>query len=174
MKNQIFINLEHEFFLGNVLDIGFENFGIIYNLYKQQNDEIAIEYIEGKRESSLIEKGAYDSCILFFSLRHFWLPAQLKKFLKEISEYLKDGGNIYLWDIDKGYKQTFQSTIKVALPDKTVKEIEIKDYNILKNCGKEKVLALLKEYFDILDVKASDRIYYIKAQKKMVKVLNGL
>ena len=39
MKKEVFINLEKEIFKGNILDIGFSNHGIIYNISKQYIDD---------------------------------------------------------------------------------------------------------------------------------------
>ncbi|MDU7252170.1 MAG: class I SAM-dependent methyltransferase, partial [Clostridium sp.] len=32
--NEIVINMENEIFRGNLLDVGTDNYGIIYNIYK--------------------------------------------------------------------------------------------------------------------------------------------
>jgi hypothetical protein len=68
VEKEIFINMQHEIFTGNILDIGMDNYGIIYNLYKQYNEEAAIDYVNGKDEKIYIEKGDYDSCVMLFSL----------------------------------------------------------------------------------------------------------
>jgi hypothetical protein len=60
---------EKEIFKGNLLDIGFSNHGIIYNIYKQYNDDnSSVDYIEGKDQKTGIEEGVYDTCALFFTL----------------------------------------------------------------------------------------------------------
>lgn len=164
-RKDIFINMQQEVFTGNVLDIGADNYGIIYSLYKQYNDGAAIEYVHGREERGLIEKGSYDSCILLFSLNNLWLKFNKRKFIKDISEYLKQNGVLHIWDIDKGYSKFFKAKIKILLPDKKIKEINITDANIFKDTSKESTLKMLKQFFEIIDLKSSDNIYYIKARK---------
>ena len=63
--------MENEIFKGNLLDVGLDNQGIVYNVYKQFNDNINVEYISGKDERKNIMEDYYDNCILLFlSLIH--------------------------------------------------------------------------------------------------------
>ncbi|MCM8711334.1 class I SAM-dependent methyltransferase [Clostridium sp. SYSU_GA19001] len=164
-RKDIFINMQQEVFTGNVLDIGTDNYGVIYSLYKQYNDGAVIEYVHGREERELIEKGSYDSCILLFSLNNLWFKYNKRKFIKDISEYLKENGVLYIWDIDKGYYKFFKGKVKILLPDKKIKEINLLDMNIFKDTSKDATLKMLKEFFEIIDLKYSDNIYYIKARK---------
>lgn len=164
-KKNIFINMQQEVFTGNVLDIGADNYGIIYNLYKKYNEEASIEYVHGKEEKKFIEKGNYDSCIMLFSLSNIWLKLNKKGFFKDISEYLKENGILHIWDINKGYSKIFNAKIKVLLSDKTIKEINVSDFNVFKDNSMEAVVKILEKYFKIIDLKSSDNIYYIKCQK---------
>lgn len=171
-KKEIFINLENKPFKGNVLDIGFQNFGIVYNIYKEFNDNASIEYVNGKDEKENIKKGVYDSCILLFSFSSIWLRSSKFKLIKEINDYLKENGALYIWDIDKGFTKVFNSIIKILIPGRKLKEIYIKDLNVIKDSSKENTLSILDPFFDIVDFKASNDIYYIKAVKK--KVINEI
>ena len=105
---EIVLDIQNEIIEGNVLDIGVENYGIVYNIIKQQNKDISIDYINGKEEKVNIEKGSYNSCVLFFSLSSLWLNNNKINLIKDIYNYLNDNGNLYIWDIDKGYKKVFQ------------------------------------------------------------------
>lgn len=166
-KKNLFINMQQEVFTGNVLDIGMDNYGIVYNLYKKYNDEASIEYIHGKEEKNFIEKNSYDSCIMLFSLSQIWFNKN--NFIKDVSEYLKENGTLYIWDINKGYSKIFNAKIKVLVSDKIIKEINISDFNIFKDNSKETVIKVLEKYFKIIDLKSSDNIYYIRCQKKINK-----
>ncbi|MGH4118717.1 class I SAM-dependent methyltransferase [Clostridium sp.] len=167
MKKEVFISLEKEIFKGNILDIGFSNHGIIYNIYKQYlDDSSSIEYLEGKEEKIRIEKGQYDVCALFLTLSDMKYAHTRKKIIKDIYEFLKPEGLLYIWDIDKGFFKTFNSTIKVVLPDKSTKQISTKDFNIFKNSSKENTIKILKPYFEVLTLKNSDNIYYMICKKK--------
>lgn len=168
--DEIFISLEKEVFSGNVLDIGCENYGIVYNLYKHYNNDIAIDYVEDSDEDDILKKEEYDNCIMFFSLNKFWLNHKKEEFIKEISGLLKTDGYIYIWDIDKGYSKTFNGKLKVSLPDKKIKYINIKDYNVFKDNSLNNTEKILDKYFKIVDVKKSNNIYYIKGVKRKEEI----
>ena len=167
MKKEVFINLEKEIFKGNILDIGFSNHGIIYNIYKQYIDDSSrVDYVEGKDEKASIEEGVYDLCALFFTLGDIKFLQSKKKLIQDIYKYLKIGGLLYIWDIDKGYAKIFNSKIKIVLPDKNTKQINIKDLNVFKNSSKEITMKILQPYFEITTLKNSDNVYYMICKKK--------
>lgn len=167
MKKEIFISLEKEVFRGNVLDIGLQNHGIVYNIFKQYNDDSNVEYLCGKEEKEQICVNFYDSCILFFSLSSLWSKKRRKEIISDINKYLNNDGILYLWDIDKAYGKIFNCRLKVGIPQSKIRQLELKEFNILKDVSKENVLKLIENYFDILDFKSSDGIYYIRAKKKV-------
>jgi len=173
MKKEIFINMEKEVFIGDVLDIGFENHGIVYNLYKKYNEVTAVEYINGKEEKFHLKEGGYDSCVMLFSFNDIWFKKDKRKLLKEIFTYLKRDGYIYIWDVDKGFKSTYIANIKIFLPERKIREIKIRDINILKDNSKENMLKLMEENFDIVDFKVLNNIYYIKGKKKGCNINEG-
>ena len=162
MKREVFINLEKEIFKGNLLDIGFSNQGIIYNICKQYiDDRSCIEYVEGKKDKLKIKEGSYDTCVLFFTLSGIKLTESKKRLVKDIYKFLKEDGLLYIWDIDKGFLKTFNSKINILLPDKSTKTINLRDLNIFKNSNKENTMKILKPYFKITTLKSSDNIYYL-------------
>lgn len=165
MEN-VFINFEKEIFKGNVLDVGLKNYGIVYDLCKNNDEAMDVEYVEGKEEKKFIAKNSYDSCVAFFALKDLILDSDKKNFFKDMFEFMKNNATMYLWDIDKSVFRTFRGRFKVALPDSKVKEIEIKDFNILSDNSCNKICNMMKPYFNIIDVKCSNNVYYIKAQKK--------
>ncbi|OFI05591.1 hypothetical protein CLOACE_15970 [Clostridium acetireducens DSM 10703] len=169
MKKEITINMEDIKFTGNVLDIGCENYGIVYNVFKESiknKNNINVEYINGKEEKELIKKGIYDVCVMLFSLNNIWLTKSKKDFIEDISSYLKEGGILHIWDIDKGYNKTFNGDIRILLPNRRLKKISIKDFNVFKDNSKDKVEYLLKDSFHIKEKKSLKGIYYIKAVKR--------
>lgn len=169
MRKEIFINLEKEIFRGNILDVGTDNYGVVYNIYKQYYEDVNVEYISGKEEKQSLKEDFYDSCILFFSFSSIWLRINKRKFIKDIYRYLNKDGLLYIWDIDKRYTKTFNATIKIVIPEGKLRQIKIRDLNILKNTSKATTTKMLEEYFDIIDAKSSDGIYYIKAKKKALE-----
>lgn len=166
MSKEIFINLEKEVFIGNVLDIGFDNNGIIYDLCKNIDDNMTIDYINGTQDKNRIEKNYFDSCVVFFSLMEFKTKRSKLKFFKEIAEYIKKDGILYLWDVDKPRYKSLYFKIKVFVPNKKYKEVSVKAVNPIIDASCENTRKLLQSYFNIIDLKCSDNIYYIKAQKK--------
>jgi hypothetical protein len=165
VKKEIFINMEQEILTGNILDIGKDHHGIVYSLFKQYNDETSVEYVSGKENKELIKKREYDSCVLFFSLSNIWLKYNKRKLIKDIYEFLRENGTIYIWDIDKGYSSFFYAKVKLSLPERKIKEISVRDLNPLKDNSKNSMIKLLQEYFEIVDSKSSDNIYFIKGRK---------
>lgn len=165
MKREVFINLEKEIFKGNLLDIGFSNHGIIYNICKQYiDDSKSVEYIEGNGDK--IEVGSYDTCVMFLTLSDIKFTQGRKKMIKDVYKFLKEDGLLYIWDIDKGFAKTFNSRINIMLPDKSTKKINFRDLNLFKNSSKENTIKIVKPYFEILTLKNSDNIYYMICKKR--------
>ncbi|MBY6800392.1 class I SAM-dependent methyltransferase [Clostridium botulinum] len=164
---EIVINMENEIFRGNLLDVGTDNYGIIYNIYKQYDEDSNLEYINGAEEKESIKEGYYDNCILLFSFSNIFFKKNRMNLIQEIYKYLKKGGNVYIWDIDKKIKETFNGKIKILLPEEKVKNISIKDLNVLKDSSIDTTIKLLDPYFEIKDLKSSDGVYYIKGKKKI-------
>lgn len=163
---ETFINMEHEIFRGNLLDIGTDNYGIIYNIYKEYDKDSNLEYINGEEEKENIKEGYYDNCILLFSFSNIFFKKKRLSLIRDIYKYLKEDGFVYIWDIDKKAKETFNGKIKILLPGEKVKDIYIKDLNILKDSSLDTTVKLLESYFEIKDLKSSDSVYYIKGKKK--------
>jgi len=167
MKREVFINLEKEIFKGNLLDIGFSNHGIIYNICKEYiDDRSCVEYVEGKDDKKKIKEGSYDTCALFLTLSDIKLTQNKKSLIKDIFKFLKEDGLLYIWDIDKGFLKTFSSGINILLPDKSTKQINLIDLNIFKNSSKENTMKILQPYFEIITLKNSENIYYMICKRK--------
>ncbi|MDF2880844.1 MAG: hypothetical protein K0R54_1401 [Clostridiaceae bacterium] len=164
-NHDIFINFEKEIFKGNILDIGLDNYGIIYNIIKNYDDKINVDYINGQQNKNNIEENFYDSCILFFAINGITFNNRKKHILNEISKYLKNGGNLYIWDINKGFGKLFKGTLKIAMPKGEIKKLKLNNYNLLSNNSYENIVQLLKNKFNIIDCQSSNEIYYIKAEK---------
>jgi len=167
LKKEVFINLEKEIFKGNLLDIGFSNHGIIYNICKQYiDDNNSVEYIEGKEDKIKIQEGSYDTCVMFLTLSDIKFTQGRKKIIKDVYKFLKEDGLLYIWDIDKGFAKTFNSRINIFLPDKSTKKINLMDINVFKNCSKENTIKILQPYFEIITLKNSDNIYYMICKRR--------
>lgn len=165
MKNAILINLENVNLPGNVLDVGFCNYGITYSLFKNGYDEISVDYIQGKDEKQEIEVDFYDCCIVFFALSNIWLKNNRKKILLDLVKHIKREGIIYIWDLDKAYGKIFNNKLKVVLPGGECKVIKLKELNIVKDTSFESTKKIVGKYFEITDYTCSDNIYCIKGKK---------
>ncbi|MFU0825222.1 class I SAM-dependent methyltransferase [Clostridium sp.] len=166
MKNEIVINLEEQYFSGEVLDICSDNYGIIYNIYKSKNKDFDVEYVDGREKAKNIKENFYDSCVMFLAFSSIIFKISRKILVEKIYNFLKEDGFIYIWDIDKGYGKTFFGKVNVIMPQGISKTIEIKDMNLLKDTSSKTILKLIEEFFNIVEFKSLDNIYYIKAQKK--------
>lgn len=166
MNEEIIFDFRDENFSGNVLDIGFYNYGIIYKIYKCGNEDFEIEYINGKKEEDSIKENYYDICILFLSLSSIILNVNKKTFIEDVIKYLKEDGYIYIWDIDKKRGEILNENIKILEPNEKVKEFCIKDYNVFKDNSETFVIDIISEYFDIMYAKRLNKGFCIKAHKK--------
>ncbi|WP_343216372.1 class I SAM-dependent methyltransferase [Clostridium simiarum] len=166
-KIEHIIDLKSFKFKGNVLDIGEENHGIVYNLFKNnEEDESTVDYIEGSENKSVLEKEYYHNVVLFFYLSTLWNGKDRRKVLKDAYEFLNPEGQIHIWDISKINSKILNEKIKLILPKEEIKEIKIKDYNIIKEYSKMDALNMLEELFEIKDIRQWNDVYYISAQKK--------
>ncbi|MHC1683737.1 MAG: hypothetical protein AB6733_12390 [Clostridiaceae bacterium] len=165
MGEPVFINLENEVFKGDVLDIGTENYGIVYSVCKSNQNELAIDYLDNQGVKR-INEGQYDTCVVFFSFKDIILNMNKSKLIKKIFSSLRFSGTLHIWDIDKATKKPVDTAIKVALPDGIIKTIKIKDYNFIKSSSFKNIVKLLTPYFDIIESSKSNDVFYIKAAKK--------
>ncbi|MGG7162111.1 class I SAM-dependent methyltransferase [Clostridium ihumii] len=165
MENTVFINLQDQIFSGNILDIGKDNYGVIYNLFKYLNNDGDINYVE-KNEKCSIECEQYDNCVLFFSLSTMTNVFEREQILEEAYKYLKRDGILYIWDIEKKKGKTYEKNIKVYMPDKSLKKINIKDGNLLKISSIDRTISLLSKKFEVLYSRVGNEIYHITCRKR--------
>lgn len=163
IKKEIFINMENEIFRGNLLDIGLKNSGIVYNIYKEFNHDINLEYINGEEEEKNIKESSYDVCILMFSLSSIWSKSKRRSVIECVHKYLRHGGMLYIWDIDKKPGKLFIGNIKILMPGKKLRIIKIRNINAVQNVSKEIVFNMIKKYFEIKEYNFTENMYHIEA-----------
>ena len=163
MGKTIVLNLNHINIKGDVLDVG-ESFGVIYNIAKDIDDEVSIDYIE-EENSELLKERSYDNCTIFFALSNIWGEYQREKLLQKISKSIKSGGSIYIWDINKEVGKLFNNKIRVILPSEKIKEFQFKNLNPMTSSSIEETRKILSGQFGIEEEKVWEDIYYIKARK---------
>jgi len=169
VQKEIILNLIEQKFNGNILDIGFFNYGIVYNIIKNTQESYSLEYFHNESKDINIDENFYDSSVLFFSFSEILFRLKRRNLLIKIYEGLKEEGILHIWDINKGFGKTYNNKLKIFLPKGKVKEIIIKDYNIFKNVSKKSTINLLSSKFDIIEEIDEGELYYIKAQKKRRK-----
>ena len=83
MGKTLVINLEDVKLEGDILDVGEKNLGIIYNLTKEVQEEMSLDYVNEERKVEL-KNNAYDACTFFFELNKIWTSIEREKIIKEI------------------------------------------------------------------------------------------
>ena len=132
MSNLV-INMKDVKFGGNTLDVGNDNYGVIYNILKGEEDEISVDYYS--EDLSNQYKNFYDNGVTFFSLSQLATKGERDMVLKEIWQNLKVGGNLYIWDREKRVKEIIKDNINVLMPDGTTKEFKFSNINPLAEFG---------------------------------------
>ena len=163
MEKIIMINLSNIEFKGDVLDFGGVGSGVIYNISKKADDEMAIDIVEGK---SVPEVNSYDTVVIFFLLSKFFSKVERKKIVIEAYKYLKDFGELYIWDINKQKGKVFSNRIRAIINRDNIREFVIREFNPLKESNMDETKKNLENYFKIVDTKKWEDIYFIKAIKK--------
>lgn len=159
----IIINLSNINIEGDVLDVG-ESYGVIYNLYKDIEDEISVDYVDEKGLNKL-GKEKYDTCTMFFSLSSIWRDMRKAELIKEVSALIKQGGSIYIWDINKEVGEVFNNIIRAILPSGAIKEFEFKNINPLIRSNIDQTKKMLTDDFTIVEENLWENIYFIKGEK---------
>ncbi|GKU25604.1 hypothetical protein [Clostridium folliculivorans] len=151
---------------GDLLDIGKENYGIIYNLKKNMEDEISVDYFDDKEILSEKEAIFYDGAVLFFTMGKIWSNGGRREIIKHIWNLIKDDGYLYIWDYDKKSKEVVNSNIKVLLPGDKTKEFRYRDINPINQFNVEIIKKATESYFEIEKVDFYDKIYFVKAKRR--------
>jgi ubiquinone/menaquinone biosynthesis C-methylase UbiE len=154
---------------GDILDVGDKNLGVIYNISKEAEDEVSLDYVSSDTKIELRDR-KYDACTFFFDLNKIWTSLEKEKLIKEISSYLKEYGEIFIWDINKERGKVFNNKIKVILPKGKVKEFTFKNLNILLSSNIEEIKKILEKYFEIEETKEWEDVFFIKGKKISTKV----
>ncbi|NME82744.1 hypothetical protein [Clostridium sp. SM-530-WT-3G] len=169
MGKTLVINMEDVELKGDILDVGEKNLGVIYNLSKDIEDELSLDYIDNDSKIELKDR-KYDACTFFFELNHFWTNIEREKVIRDVLEYLKDDGEILIWDINKERGKIFNNKIKVILPRDSIKEFTFKNINLLSSSNLEEIKKILEKYFKIEETKTWEDIFFIKGKKLNEKV----
>lgn len=169
MGKTLVINLEDINLQGDILDVGEKNFGVIYNISKEVEEELSLDYVNSETKVELKSR-EYDACTFFFDLNKIWTSLEKEKLIREISSYIKEDGEIFIWDIIKERGKVFNNKIRVILPRGKIKEFNFKNLNVLLSSNTEEIKKILEKYFEIEETKAWEDIFFIRGKKIKTKV----
>ena len=167
MGKTLVINMNNVYIKGDILDVAKENTGIIYNISKETEEELSIDYIDADNKN-ILRRREYDACTFFFNINSIWGIKKRESLFKEVCAYLKETGEIYIWDINKERGNFIDNKVEVVLPRNKVKSIVLKNYNPLITCSFEEVKKILEKYYEIVETKMWEDIFFIKGIKKKV------
>ncbi len=158
------INMKDIEIEGNILDVGEKNLGIIYNISKEVYDEISVDYVsEGREERLQLEN--YDACTFFFELNNIWTYFEKERIIQRVTDYIKDFGKIYIWDINKQRGKFFNNKVKIIMPKGTIRQFTFKNLNPLSSNNCDEIKKIVEKNFKIEETKVWEDIFFIKATK---------
>lgn len=163
MGKTIVLNLSDVKLKGNILDVG-ESFGVIYNISKDIMDEISVDYVNGEN-NYVLKEGEYDTCTMFFCLSNMWNSSTRLKLIEEVSKYIKSGGELFIWDINKEVRDMINNKIIAVLPSGKYKEFEFKNLNPIIRSNIEENEKLLEKYYKIEETKLWEDVHFIRGKK---------
>lgn len=150
---------------GNILDVGIRNYGIIYKLCKQNEDEVAVEYVMDEEREFISDK-CYDSVVLFFSLGQLNNSKARRQLFREIDKYVSDAGEIFLWEVNKAVGEMLDLDIEVIMPSNEVQNIKLQYLNPMKKLSMNEIKSMVMHYFDIIDEKEESSFFYLRGKRK--------
>lgn len=164
MGKTIVINMNDFHIEGDILDLSRDNSGIIYKISKEVEEELSVDYVDVDNRNAL-KRRKYDACTFFFNLSDIWGNRRKEGLIKEVCGYLKEQGEIYIWDVNKDSGGFLDYKINAILPNGEIKEVGINNYNPLLNCKFEEIKKILEKYAKIEETKLWEDVFFIKAIK---------
>ena len=149
MGDNSVIDLREVELSGEVLEIGRDENYIVYNFLKSDQKEISVDLVENEKEFKENNKGIYDNIVLFFFLSTLNSKKERLELIKEIKEYMKPGGRLYIFDIDKKPIKPYKNKIKILFSEENYKELFILETNPLLISNLKAIEELIKEDFYI-------------------------
>ncbi|MBI6019547.1 hypothetical protein H8J79_01715 [Clostridium perfringens] len=163
MVREVILDMSNINFKGNTLDVGINNYGIIYNILKQTESEISVDYYVENFNGEY--RNQYDNGVLFFSLSQLH-KNEVEDVIKNIWSNVRFGGNLYIWDREKQKKETVNDKVKVLMTGNKEKEFEFIDNSISNEFTIDSSKKILEKYFEIEETKVCDKIIFIKGIKR--------
>ena len=164
MGKTLIINMSNIKLEGDILDVSGDNTGIIYNISKDVDDEICVDYVNSENSKEIQHK--YDACTIFFKLSNLWSNKSRELLIKEVTSYVKKDGKVYIWDLNKERGKIIDNKVRVLLPNGKDKETSFKNYNPLTTCKFDEVKKKLEKYCEIEETKVWENIFFLQGRIK--------
>ncbi|WP_139905218.1 hypothetical protein [Clostridium thermarum] len=165
IKDTVQIDMQNLKLKGDVIDIGVKNYGIIYKICRQNDDEVAVEYLMDE-EKDLIEREYYHTAVLFFTLSPLSSAGKRRKLIKELYKYIRDCGEIIIWDINKAMGRLVDLRVEVLLSENETQTIKINNFNPIKQLSLSQVKKIINPYFEVTEEKQGKEIFFLRAKRK--------
>ena len=102
---------------------------------------------------------------MFFSLSKMWNGFSRARIIEEVSKYMRVGGEIYIWDINKEVRDMINNKIIAVMPSGKFKEFEFKNLNPIIKSNMEENKKLLEKSYKIEETKLWEDIHFIRGKK---------
>ena len=132
---------------------------------KESFDEVALEYVMGE-EKNFIEREFYDTAILFFTLNSLSNSLKRRKLIKEAYKYVREDGEILLWDANKFIGKAVDLEVDVLFNNCEFETVNIRNTNPLVKLDLSNVKKIISPYFDLVEEKEGKNIFFIRARRK--------
>ena len=165
IEDSVQIDMQDLDLKGDVIDVGVKNYGIIYKLCKQYEDEVALEYLMDE-EKMLIEREYYDTAVLFFTLSPLRNAGKRRKLIKEIYQYIRECGEIIIWDINKAIGMAVDLQVEVLMKEKDSQTVNIRSMSPLKTLSLKQVKEIINPFFEVTEEKQGKTIFYLRAVRR--------
>lgn len=166
MEGNSVIDLRELQLSGDVLEIGRDENYIVYNFLKEQGEDISVDIVENEKKFKEESKEKYDNIVLFFFLSTLNSKKEKLELIKEIKEYIKTSGGLYIFDIEKKSLKPYKNKIKILFSEENYKELFIVETNPLLISNLNGVEELIKEDFYIKKSKSLEGVFYLQGERK--------
>ena len=160
------IDLRELELMGEVLEIGRDDNYIVYKFLKEQGEEISVDIVENEEKFKEESKAKYDNIVLFFFLSSLNSKKEKLALIKEIKDYIKPAGKLFIFDIEKKSLKPYKNKIKILFSEENYKELLILETNPLLVSNLNSVQELIKEDFYIKKSKSLEGVFLLQRERK--------
>jgi hypothetical protein len=89
-----------------------------------------------------------------------------RKLLREIYQYIRDCGEIIIWDVNKAIGTVVDLQVEVLMREKETQTVNIRNLNPLKTLSLTQVKEVIRPFFDVTEEKQGKAIFYLRATRR--------